>query len=173
MYYLRKLIIIQITTLILVGCNSTKEQTNTNKDYNFIESPSFTIIESYYQHWVAGVQGGGSGINVTIKLDNFVKGVTFENLFFEGKSAPLKEQKINTQVYQAKFKGDNNNEIIMDGEIINEMANTPPVKIPFNLNKNEAVVSYIENGKLKFFKISALQEKPMIAYPSANPNNNN
>lgn len=161
-----------IAAISLVSCGSSKEKNYTFKEHVFIENPSFKIIDSYYQHWVAGVQGGGSGTNVIIKLDNFAKGVTFKNLFFQGKLAPLKELNINSVGYQASFKGENNNDIIMAGDIINEISNIPPVKIPFDLNEKEAVVSYIENGELKFFKISALHEKQMIAYPSTNPNNN-
>ena len=171
MKLLNFLIITFIAAISLVSCGSLKEKNNASKEYVLIENPSFKIIDSYYQHWAAGVQGGGSGTNLTIKLDNFVKGVAFKNLFFQGKLAPLKKLINNSVGYQASFKEENSNEIIMDGDVINEISNTPPVKIPFDLNENDAVVSYIENGNLKFFKISALKEKPMIAYPSANPNN--
>jgi hypothetical protein len=59
----------------------------------------------------------------------------------------------------------------MDHDALKEAVNTPPVKIPFTLKEDDAVLSYIENNELKFFKISALPEKPLIAYPSSNRNN--
>jgi hypothetical protein len=58
----------------------------------------------------------------------------------------------------------------MDGNAINEAANIPPQKSPFQLAKNEAVISYSENGKVNYYKVSNIKEKEMLAYPQGNPN---
>ena len=67
------------------------------------------------------------------------------------------------------FKNQNNRDVIMDGDATKEALNIPPEKIPFQLNENEAVVSYFENDKMVYYKISNIEEKEILAYPQSNP----
>lgn len=163
-----------LTTLLLVftlTCCVSSQDKNANLDsYSLTKDAPFKITEAYFQKWVAGVQGGGKGTNVYIKLENLNESITIKNLYFQDKMASLISMPLNSNTYEAKFKEEINNDLVMDSDVTKEAANIPPVKTPFNLEKNEAVISYIENNQLEFFKISALPEKPMLAYPAINPN---
>ena len=51
-------------------------------------------------------------------------------------------------------------DIIIDADRKKEINNKPPetVKIPFELKENEAVISYKEDGKTKYFKIENIKQ---------------
>ena len=59
----------------------------------------------------------------------------------------------------------------MDSNSTKETANIPPTRFPFKLENNEAVLSYEYHNKMYYYKISNIEEKQLIAYPSRNPNN--
>ncbi|MGB0788499.1 MAG: hypothetical protein ACPG7E_07490 [Marinirhabdus sp.] len=129
----------------------------------------FTVTGAYFQEWVAGVREGGSGINVTVVLKETPPNVVLQSLYFRNKKSTLKAIAGYPLQYMAYFKNAPKPDIIMDGQAPKEAANTPPEPFPFNLRDNEAVVAYAVSGKLHFHKISPLAEKPMVAYPSARP----
>ena len=136
-----------------------------------IELSKESTSEVYYQHWVAGVRGGGSGTNL------FVSKTLFENkelitAYFKGKSVNFDPIHENSNVFIARFKGEANQkyDLNMEAEAINEYGNKTPMKkdsIPFNLAINDAVVSYSENNVLKYIKFKNVPQKEMLAFPSA------
>lgn len=134
----------------------------------FENNPPFVIQEIHFQKWVAGVQGGGSGINVYLTLESIEEDVVFQTLYFRGKSSPLNSNPNTPKRYTANFLTDQNRDVIMDSNSLKESQNTPPEKIPFQLGDNDAVFSFTENGTLQYFKVKDIEEKPMLAYPAAN-----
>lgn len=140
------------------------------KDYLLEQNPPFVIKQSYFQKWVAGVQGGGSGINVNIVLENIKEDIVVKEIYFRDAVLKANQHPQNIDMYSANFLTENNSDIIMSGDTLNEAQNTPPQVSPFNLGENEAVISYTLNGEMYYYKISNLQEKPLIAYPSTRPN---
>lgn len=155
--------------IIVMGLSSCAS----GKDYVLEQNPPFKVNSGYFQKWVAGVQGGGSGTKVYISLAAINKDITVEELYFGATFLKAKRQFNNPDTYYADFLNDTNRDVIMDGEIINEAENTPPPISPFSLAKNEAVISYMLNDKKYYYKIANLEEKPLIAYPGANPNGRN
>jgi len=149
----------------LSNCGST--QTKTIK-YQLTEEPPFTIESVYSQDWVAGIQGGGSGVTLYITFSSVSEDILFNEIYFRENS--IQATKIATNKIVGYFKNTLNSDVIMDSDAIKEAANTPPKKIPFQLQKNEAIISFSEKGKLHYYKIVSIVEKEMQAYPKSNPN---
>ena len=128
--------------------------------------------EVYYQEWTAGVQGGGSGINLFIPVID--SDIILEKVFFRGEEAKLEVKPSNPKLYIGRFKTEINQpkDIILSSDPKEEYNNTIPQKetsIPFNLEDNECVISYSIDGSTKYFKISNIRKEPAINYPSALP----
>ena len=51
----------------------------------FQKTSPFEIGDVYYQHWVAGIQGGGSGINLFIPLVSNPNNIVLDSIYFKGK----------------------------------------------------------------------------------------
>lgn len=132
------------------------------------------IAETYSQYWIAGIRGGGGGTNVFIKLAD-KSNTTLDSLYFRGEVVALEFDNDNN--YVGRFLSDVNKgpeDLVMNGDAKKEFGNSVPLKrekFPFELKDNEAVVSYKDRGKTKYFKIQDIEDKPSLAMPSSPPNN--
>jgi len=157
-----------ILTFGLSQCTCTKDSIKITKT---IELSEVSKNKAYYQKWVAGVRGGGSGTDLYISK-SVVGDKKLITAYFKGKSVKFDLMVENSNVYIARFKGEANQryDLLMEADAINEYGNRAPVKkdsIPFNLTKNDAVVSYFEDNTLKYLKLTNIPEKEKLAYPSA------
>lgn len=137
--------------------------------YSFEEEPPFKVENAYFQKWVAGIQSGGSGMNVHLIILDIQEGVEIQEVYFRNN---IKEARSNFQTpdwFVIEYKNNGTPDIIMDGDAINEAKNTPPREFPFNLDPNDAVLSYKYKGETYFVKISNMEEKPLLAYPGQKP----
>lgn len=136
---------------IFFCCKSTKS------DFSIEKKPTPVLTNSYFTNWVSGVKGGGAGYSIFLFFEEN-DSLDFKGVYFKNRYAKIKFQGKNK--YQAFIKSNQNREEIpLDGEEEIEIKQKPTVeKIPFELSKNEAVISYLEKGKLKFMKI-VLTEK--------------
>jgi hypothetical protein len=167
MIYLKKISVIMLLGVIVIStlqC-STAQKLQT--------AQPFIIGEVYYQDWVSGVIGGGSGTNIYIQMVSNPKQIELDSVYFHGKSAKL-EYFDNTFLI-GNFNSNTNSkkDMVMSNEPYAEYGNKIPEltkKIPFHLNDNQCIISYIEGHKIKYFKIDNIIEKELLAYPSA-PNN--
>lgn len=132
--------------------------------------------EVYCESWVAGVQGGGSGINIFIPVSD--TSIKLDSVYFRGQAEKLSTKPQNKQLFIGYFKTEANTQkgdIIMSGnpneEVGNQMPKLPK-KIPFELKDSECVITYKEGETTKYYKIENVVEKQAIAYPSARPNGN-
>ena len=127
--------------------------------------------QAYYQKWIAGVQGGGAGINLFIPVDELPENIQLEKVFFQKMAAPIKKE--TDTLWVARFVTNVNRErdIVMSNNPIEEAVNTPQEQgnFPFRLEDTEAGLSYRQDGVLKYSKILNLKEKTSVAYPSAPP----
>ncbi|PHS66867.1 MAG: hypothetical protein COB12_05390 [Flavobacterium sp.] len=153
-----------LITVLFLSCGGSKSN---NENVKIVENPPFSIFKIHSQKWVAGVQGGGSGINLYVSIKNISEGVEIKEFYFGNKITEVKHTSENN--YVGYFKTETNRDVIMDGNATNEAANIPPQKSPFQLAKNEAVISYSENNKTYYYKVSNIEEKEMLAYPQSNP----
>ncbi|MDT0555539.1 hypothetical protein [Patiriisocius hiemis] len=165
---IKQTILLALVSTILLSfsnCGSTKM----NDSIQLEETPNFSIAEVYSQDWVAGVKDGGSGTNVHITFSGLPENIAVKKVYYKDLEAEA-IQNPNTTTFVAYFKNDMNprKDIIMDADPKKEAQNTPPKKPLFTLGENEAVIMYLENGAEKYFKITQIERKPMLAYPANN-----
>ena len=132
---------------------------------------TITIEESkttgiYFQTWVAGVRGGGSGLNLVISK-SFLKDIIPKQVYFRNKISTVEKKEFDFIAY---YKGELNqleNINTEDEGNRNESDKT----FPFDLKDNEAIISYLSAGKIKYLRVVNITEKESIPYPSVRPQN--
>lgn len=156
--------------LSLLQCANSIQNKKTNKMI-FQEQPSFEIESIHFQKWIAGVQGGGSGIHMYITVKENKNKVVFDSVYFKGLSAKIELGKMG---YFASFKTAFNQkrDVIMSNEKQAEFGNNlfkNKNKFQETLKDSECVIEYTENGIIKYYKYTEVIEKQAEHYPSAPP----
>lgn len=151
-------------TTSLTQCSSSK----TNNNHGFVEFETKTSVvlgDVFFQKWIAGVQGGGSGYHLYMIVKENKKQVVFDSAYFRGLKAKLTPAKIG---YIASFKSALNqkSDIKMSGDSLDEYGNI----FAHQLESNECVISYYEKDKIKFLKLDSIIEKQAEYYPIRPPN---
>jgi hypothetical protein len=131
-----------------------------------------TIGKVYIQKWVAGVQGGGSGLYIFIPVSD--ASIKLDSVYFRGTATKLSVKYQNKNMFIGNFinPSKQKHDIIMSGDSKEEYGNKLPISkepkpIPFELKDDECVISYIDGKKTKYFKVGNIVEKQLIPYPSA------
>jgi hypothetical protein len=137
----------------------------------FVQNPSFKVEKASYNNWVGG-QPGVSGTKLEIHLKNASE-ITFDSLYFNNKRAKvevLQKEEITQLIGHYSTSKRINNDLIIDLDPKKELQNTPPIikKLPFELNANEAVVSYKKGKKTLFLKIENIKKIQPTPFPSVN-----
>ncbi|MBT3587659.1 MAG: hypothetical protein HN507_03305 [Flavobacteriaceae bacterium] len=155
-----------VSIAIITSCATFKIERDS---FALTQNTPFTIKNSYYQNWVAGLKEGDSGLNIYITIDDILEGVILKEFYFQDNIFEVKSSK--NPVFVGYYKNETDKDLIMDSNSTKEIANIQPKKFPFKLENNEAVLSYEYHNKMYYYKISHIEEKQIIAYPSRNPNN--
>ncbi|WP_226542173.1 hypothetical protein [Neotamlana laminarinivorans] len=153
-------ITITLVTMSFSQCASSAKLEN---------QPDFNVGEVYYKTWVAGVKGGGSGVNLFVPILSKTNSVVFDSLYFKNKQVKVEESKNALIIGRFKSDANNKNDIIMSNEPYAEYGNKLPVnkiKIPFELKDDECILSYTQNGVIKYFKIEGIIKKESRPFPS-------
>ena len=158
--------------LLLIGFASCSSQQTTMK---LQEKSPFAVLSSYSQQWTSGQEGGGSGLNVYMTIKNLnKKEITLKDFYFRGKTTTIEDNSTNNNgLYVARYLKPAEKETILHSDHQKEAGNEPPKlqpKFPVELKNNEGIISYEENGKLKYFKLENIFYRFPIYYPSAPPN---
>lgn len=162
-----KIITLLICTMLLTNCGTSKQGNERSK---LVSKTPFTISSASSQKWAAGAKEGGTGTNVSIEVTNLPQGITFQEIHYGGMISDAQLiTKGNTQLIMGYFKNDMKQDVIMDSDPLKEAQNTLQGRSEYVLENNQAFLIYTLNGKQERFKIEEMDEKPMIAYPSANP----
>ncbi|PTM07966.1 MAG: hypothetical protein DA407_09325 [Bacteroidetes bacterium] len=132
--------------------------------------------ETYYEQWVSGVAGGPSGINVFIELKN--ESLQLDSIYFRGKVSKFEVKPSNKLLFIGRFINETKDktDMIISSNTNEEYGNKAielPLKIPFELENDECVVSYKINGKTKYYKIANLIKKQSLDIPMSPASNNN
>lgn len=125
------------------------------------------IDEVYYQTWVAGVKGGGSGINVFIPIESNSNDIVLDSIYFRGKSTKIEYINDALAVGRFKTKANQKQDIVISNEPYAEYGNEVPElpqKTPFNINDDECIVSYLVEDEIKYFKIEGIVRKASKLY---------
>ncbi|AKA35031.1 hypothetical protein [Flagellimonas lutaonensis] len=146
----------------LSGCSSQKK---------LVKNPPFEMGDATCQRWVGGRAESGSGLLLNIPVDNAVATNTpLQQAFFRGRVADIKvEEKDGEWMAIANFinQREEKPDMVMHADPKKEVGNRPPKleeKFPFELGPDECVVSYMEDGKTKYFKITGIKEKKPLTY---------
>jgi len=137
------------------------------KTQNVDQAPPFTIHEKTYFYWVGGKKGT-AGTEIRIKGVKTTTNVEFPTIFFQNH-----EYKIATEININGFVLIGNStelikkDMIMHEDSAGEYGNTAPneKKIPFDLQKDEAVLVYSINGKDFYHKITGIKQLETVNYP--------
>jgi len=155
---MNKLGIILGASIILLTfsfCSATKDIAK--------ENHPFKVTNATYNTWVGG-QPGVKGIKIVISIDNYE--IKLDSVFFRNKKTALKRDiSSETPTFVGIFTLPNTKkDYILHENPLNEYGNTP-VNTPFELKKNEAVVSYLLDNKTYYYKINEVEEiKSTVKY---------
>ena len=134
-------------------------------------SPFILSQTPYYQAWISGMPGGGSGINVFIPIEEAMN-FRLDSLHFRGQRVKAVYQ--NKSIFACFEINDNQNkDIILNKDVLDEADNSLLSNIdrsPFSLKHNACILSYQVKNKRYYYKVEDLQQKPSIGYPSAPTN---
>ena len=160
-------LILGLVFLSIVNCKTSQESV-----LQFQSTAPLEITAPYYNSWVAGIEGGGSGINVFLPLKENAK-IVIDSLHFRGEKSAVETR---DKLIIGRFKHSTNQkkDIIMSSNPQDEYNNKRVLirdTSPFKLTQNECVISYSVNGKRLYYKISNQKKGESIAYPSAPPKN--
>lgn len=156
-------------TLILVSFSQCASTQKLQK-----KSPT-KFGETYFQKWVSGVAQGPSGLNIFIEvLDDNIK---LDSVYFREKAAKFEVKPANTTLFIGRFISEfnKNKDMIISSDSNQEYGNKVPEipkTIPFELNYDECVISYIVGNKTKYFKLENIEERQSDKIPMS-PNQNN
>ncbi|OIQ31030.1 MAG: hypothetical protein BM564_02115 [Bacteroidetes bacterium MedPE-SWsnd-G2] len=144
--------------LMLLSCKS--------QDVNSV-AVKLPIAKATYQEWVAGVEGGGSGINIELQLTEALDSViTLNSIFYKDYGAKLKQVKDNPLLFIAHI----NTPLNTDSKLVlgDNVSSLSYIKDSVKLKQGEAAVSFFVNGKERFQHIGKLQKKESLLYPQTN-----
>ncbi len=148
----------------LSGCASQKKLET---------STPFTIGPAICQEWVAGKEESGSGEVIKITINEMAaEKVELQNIYFRGSMAKvIMEMEDKGMTASARFEK-HKPDMIMHADSTKEVGNQPPKlkskdgkEFPFELQRDEAVLSYLEDDKVKYVKITGIVDKPARIYP--------
>lgn len=150
---LKSLITLFVLIVCICSCSSSK--------YALQKQAPIQLTQTYLQHWTTGVAIGSSGVNLyfTNLYPNHA-GIQMDSVYFrkmKGKLMPLKGQYFSRLTKRLTNEEDN--------------ALTTKGFSPFQLENRECVISYIENGITKYYKVSNIEEKEGVYYPEGPPIN--
>lgn len=143
-----KKLFVLLTIMFFVSCKSQKQVS---------EIVVKSIEETYFEGWIAGVRGGGAGINFHVNFQKPLSDeIRLEKVLFKGKEALFHSQdKLHYTANITTRKG--------GGLKTEEEDNHEPLP-----ESNKAVLYFTEKGKSVIHTIENVKEKEMLAYPSMN-----
>lgn len=130
-----------IVVLILVGCASNE---------TFQTQFPIPIVDYFYE-----IKGNQTYFVIEFQ-QSISEDIKLEKLYFRNQTAKIKM--ISSKKAEAVFI---KQDLILDANSENEYGNQPPIKEKqrFQLNLNEAVLEFTQNGKIKHYKFTNITEK--------------
>ena len=142
-----------------MSCKSTRS-------IHFQSEIPLQIESPYFQTWVAGIQGGGSGIDVFFPVKD-LNNIIPDSIHFRGQrvKAVYKNKMILGHFSTPKNQ---HQDIILSNEPLAEANNQLLPKqdhSAFELEPNTCVLSYIIDNKRFYYKITDLIQRKSNSYP--------
>jgi len=148
---MRKLYLLLCT--VTIACSTYQ----CSSAYKLEKESVLTPHRPYFQNWIAEIKEGGSGFNVYFPNLNPNNTVTLDSVYFRGIRGKLTKGKA---MYLANLKNPSPYERDMSVEAA--FKKEKKSKFPFKLSNMDCVISYIENGETKYYKVAGLSEKKGI-----------
>ena len=139
----------------------------------------FEIGMATLQEWMGGKEESGTGYLISVPVVNITKDVRFQEIFYHGQVVQVTTEShgeglmVKGNFTLAPQKPD----IIMHADPRKEVGNQPPSMhkgytkdFPFDLEPQEAVLSYMIKNRVKYVKISGMKKKAPLIY-STKPKN--
>ena len=125
----------------------------------------------YFQKWIGGQELTGSGTNFFIEFKKpLSKEIQPQKIYFQNQVAVCKQ--LNDTIVAAYFyQKPNKQDLVLNNNVSNNDETAITQKPKYTLLSTEAVIEYALKGENLFFKIVAIKEKELIAYPSTRPRN--
>lgn len=126
--------------------------------------PTFQIPSTFkvktiaFQEWYAGIKVGGTGMNVFVPIVNKEDHIKIDSVYFRNLKAKLVE---NYGRYEAVLKNKSPYYTFKKAEKDDDF--------PFTLADNECAISYVENGEIKYLKVTDISEKAGVYYENGPP----
>ncbi len=157
-----------ILALSLTSCSSQKK---------LVAEAPFVLGTATVQEWLGGKEESGSGQTIQIEVTQMNgEGVVMQNLYFRGRMTPvhmeLKEGVMYAMCELKTSSMENKPDMVMHADSTKEVGNQPPKlskkdknAFPFELKADEAVLSFMEDEKVKYYKVTGIKEKKALTYP--------
>ena len=135
----------------------------------FDEKPPSKIVTSHFQNWVGG-QPGSKGVLVTIKMEKLTDNIVFDSIYFNNKVEKLMVAPLDNEfILTGNFAETNpkRKDVVLSGNPKEEFGNQPPKiekNLPFKLNENEAIISYLIKGKKRYYLLKNIKKSKPIYY---------
>lgn len=137
------------------------------KSIQFDKHPPFKITKATYNNWIGG-QPNVKGINVFV-LYTSEQSVEFDSMYFNERITKIEiKEKQGIKLIVGRYDTSTRNEdLILHSDSKKETGNKVPKTntFPFELGENEAVISYKEGNKTKYYKIKNIKQTETDFYP--------
>jgi hypothetical protein len=138
-----------IITIIVSSCGG-------HKNTSFEKQGTLIFKEAIYSKWVAGIRGGGAGYNIKLILDPSHSSIKLDSIYFKEFSASLVSNEAG--LYNSYIDNGQNRDVITPvyGETskVTETPDQKNLQTLFKLTGDEAVVSYMQDGNTKYYKLT-------------------
>ena len=153
-------------TILVLVIVSVSYQCATPKQDIVQEEPHFKVHHAYFKEWYAGVEVGGTGINLFFPNLNYDNAVSLDSVYFRRLKGKLEK---GSDIYTSILKNSDKHykhisSVYRPSPELDKKAN-----FPFNLKENECVISYKENGVIKYQKITNIREGEGLYYQYGPP----
>ncbi len=153
--------ILLVFLLFTLCCTAQKRSNSKVKEIEkitFQNEPIFKFDKVQFQEWYAGIKVGGTGFTIFFPNLTNDETIVFEKIYFRNLIGSLVKGK---GMYISTLK---NNSPFYTWEYPKK-----PSDYPFDLLPDECIISYKENGQLKYTKITSLDEKAGTYYENGPP----
>lgn len=155
--------LVLICSLLLVSCSSQKKLET---------SAPFTLGEVYAQKWIVEDGSKDSGYDVVIPIMSLDEDeAILQNLYHKNKMVNLSMEL--REVGMIAIAEYSKEDILKKDILVPEPSEKNSGKddnkmelFPFELQETEAVLSYLQNDKIKYVKLSGIRQNPIVVYPS-------
>ncbi|UPS92518.1 hypothetical protein [Bizionia sp. M204] len=147
--------------IVTIGCSVSKSKVP-NTELVFQNKASFVVETVQFQPWISDINGNDSGYHIYITISENKNQVTLSRIYFKGFIAKIQVGKTG---YFASIQTSSTDEadLIMSENQNDEYGNIP-IQLPnnrFNFGENTCVITYIENGEVKYFEYPNMIKKEL------------